>query len=162
MASLQVVLYQPENPYNTGAVARTCALFGADLHLVGPYGFASVDRDVRRASMGYLDQVALVEHCDWSDFVVRTATSPIFAMWDEGTTDLGSVRLDRGTSVVFGQESIGLPAHITSSYPTVRIPMPGIGELRRADHRVHSLNLSVSVGIVLHAAWQSQQRGDSP
>jgi tRNA (cytidine/uridine-2'-O-)-methyltransferase len=149
-----VVLYQPENPYNTGGVARTCALLGARLHLVGPYGFPSLDRDARRASMGYLDEVEVVEHRDWDTYAATVRDHQVLLLWDEGAIDLCAAVFQDEAHLVFGSESVGLPARIAAGYPSARIAMPGVTHARR-DHRDHSLNVSVAVGIALHQATRS-------
>jgi tRNA (cytidine/uridine-2'-O-)-methyltransferase len=158
---LQVVLVEPENPYNTGGIVRTCALLGAALHLVKPYGFASVDGDVRRSSMSYLDVAEVTEHQSWEDFVGSLpVNSRCWAFWDEGTYAYDSIVYEQGDYLVFGRESVGLGETILKELPSVHIPMPGVDGTNRSDHRDHSLNVSVSVGIALtHAmhrieGWQ--------
>jgi tRNA (cytidine/uridine-2'-O-)-methyltransferase len=147
---LQVVLVEPENPYNTGGIVRTCALLGAALHLVKPYGFASVDGDVRRSSMSYLDVVEVAEHESWETFVASLPKdSRCWAFWDEGTYAYDKVDYLQGDYLVFGRESVGLSETILSELPSVYIPMPGVDGTNRSDHRDHSLNVSVSVGIAL-------------
>ena len=151
---VNVVLFQPENPFNTGAAIRTCVLLGAALHLIQPYGFSGLDDDVRRASMSYINAASPVEHRSWSEFLdVITASDPrIFALWDEGTALHTEAVFLSGDFLVFGQESVGLPPDITSRVPTLRIDMPGVVGTARTDHRDHSLNLSVSIGIVVAEA----------
>jgi tRNA (cytidine/uridine-2'-O-)-methyltransferase len=153
---LQVVLVEPENPYNTGGIVRTCALLGAALHLVKPYGFASVDGDVRRSSMSYLDVAEVTEHESWEGFVASLSKdSRCWAFWDEGTYAYDRVEYLPGDFLVFGRESVGLGETILNELPSVHIPMPGVDGTNRPDHRDHSLNVSVSVGIALTHAMHS-------
>lgn len=150
---INVVLYEPENPHNTGAIVRTCALLGAKLHLVKPYGFAGLDGDVRRSSMSYLDVVNVSEYDSWESFA-RVLPSPprLFAFWDEGRCRHDEADYADGDYLLFGRESVGLPDSITAGYPTLTIAMPGIADVARTDHRQHSLNLSVAVGIAVAEA----------
>lgn len=124
----------------------------ATLHLIKPWGFANLDGDVRRSSMSYLDTVDVRSHESYADFVSTLAvTDRLFAMWDEGSVDYRSITFAEGDYVLFGRESDGLPTEILKNVPTLRVPMPGIAKGPRIDTRDHSLNLSVTVGIV--AAW---------
>ena len=150
---LQVVLVEPENPYNTGGIVRTCALMGVALHLVKPYGFASLDSDVRRSSMSYLDVAEVTEHESWESFVASLPpASRCWAFWDEGTYAYNTIDYESGDYLVFGRESVGLGETILNELPSVHIPMIGVDGTNRNDHRDHSLNVSVSVGIaVAHA-----------
>ena len=154
---INVVLYQPENPHNTGAVVRTCALLNARLHLIKPYGFVGIDGDVRRSSMSYLDAVQVVEHDSWDAFAgsLHGTAARLLAFWDEGSVPHDRTVYHDEDYLLFGQESVGLPGAITSTYPSLRIVMPGASASARSDHRVHSLNLSVSVGIAVAAANSS-------
>ena len=163
---LDVVLYRPENPHNTGAVVRTCAVLGVRLHLIGPYGFGapsrSATRDIARAAMSYLDVVDLIEHASWDEYRAHVGQVRRFAFWDEGETRYDEVPYAPGDHLLFGRESDGLPADVLSTHPTLRIPMPGTARGPRPDHRAHSLNLSVSVGIAVAHARHVVERPVAP
>ena len=153
---LNVVLVEPENPYNTGGIVRTCALLGTALHLVKPYGFGSVDGDVRRSSMSYLDVADVTEHESWEAFVGSLpAKSRCWAFWDEGTFAHDRIVYEQGDYLVFGRESVGLGETILNELPSVCILMPGVEGTNRTDHRDHSLNVSVAVGIAITHAQHS-------
>ena len=150
------MLVEPENPYNTGGIVRTCALLGVSLHLVKPYGFASVDGDVRRSSMSYLDVAEVIEHESWEAFVGSLLPgNRCWGFWDEGTYAYDSIEYEQSDYLVFGRESVGLGETILNEIPTVYIPMPGVEGTDRSDHRDHSLNVSVSVGIAVSHALHS-------
>jgi tRNA (cytidine/uridine-2'-O-)-methyltransferase len=72
---LNVVLYQPEIPANTGNVGRTCVLTGARLHLVGPLGFSLDDRAVQRAGLAYWESLDLRRYDDWDAFLERNPSA---------------------------------------------------------------------------------------
>ena len=139
---------------------RTCALLGVQLHLVQPYGFPGLGDDVRRASMSYMDVAPVREHASWVAFLrtVNTSESRVFVFWDEGSTPHDEVTFSEDDYLVFGRESVGLPPEITSSFTSLRISMPGAAGVSRTDHRDHSLNLSVSVGIAVAEA-NRQRKG---
>lgn len=153
MSMLNIVLYQPENPHNTGGVARTCAMLGARLHLIKPYGFGALSRRTRRSSMDYLEDVELTEHEAWNAF--RAGLEPqsrVFAFTDKAESVYSSVNFQREDYLLFGRESDGLPEDILEQFPSLRIPMPGSIHGPRRDHRDHSLNVSVSVAIAAFEA----------
>jgi tRNA (cytidine/uridine-2'-O-)-methyltransferase len=152
-----VVLYQPENPHNTGAIVRTCALLGASLHLIKPYGFAGLDGDVQRSSMSYLGQGPINEYDSWHIFAASLVPGArVFALWDGGEQSFNDIAYRADDYFVFGRESVGLPSEVIDACRTLRIPMPGVhGD--RTDHRDHSLNLSVSVAMTLAVAIHAAQ-----
>ena len=150
---LNVVLYQPENPHNTGGVARTCAMLGASLHLIKPYGFGTLSRRTRRSSMDYLADVELTEHESWDAFQAGLEPqSRVFAFTDKAETVYSSLGFQHEDYLLFGRESDGLPDWILEQFQTLRIPMPGSVHGPRRDHRDHSLNVSVSVAIAAFEA----------
>jgi tRNA (cytidine/uridine-2'-O-)-methyltransferase len=150
---VNVVLYQPENPHNTGGIARSCALFGARLHLIEPLGFPYPSRDLRRSSMDYVMQAAPVLHVSWAAFTAALEESAkLWLFSDAGETSYTDAPFQTNDYLVFGRESDGLPAAILSAYERLSIPMPGAKNGARDDHRFHSLNVSVSVGIALGEA----------
>ena len=150
---LNVVLYQPENPHNTGGVARTCAMLGARLHLIKPYGFGALSRRTRRSSMDYLADVDLIEHASWEAFQSSLNTDArVFALTDRAETVYSSVSFQRSDYLLFGRESDGLPENVLAQFLGLKIPMPGGERGPRRDHRDHSLNVSVSVAIAAFEA----------
>lgn len=150
---LNVALYQPENPHNTGGVARTCAMLGARLHLIKPYGFGALSRRSRRSSMDYVADVELIEHESWEAFQsTLNVDARVFALTDGAETVYSSVSFERGDYLLFGRESDGLPETVLAQFPGLRIPMPGGSRGPRRDHRDHSLNVSVSVAIAAFEA----------
>ena len=150
---LNVVLYQPEIPHNTGAIARTCAMIEAKLHLIRPFGFQLLDKRMKRASMDYLDDTVIVEHASWTAFeesLPEMARVYVLSGW---ASDIYSqIEYRDGDYLVFGRESDGVPPEILNKYHCLKIPMPGAERSPREDHRFHSLNLSVSVGIAAFEA----------
>jgi tRNA (cytidine/uridine-2'-O-)-methyltransferase len=151
---LQVVLVAPQIPPNTGNVARTCAVTGCRLHLVGPLGFSLDDKDLRRAGLDYWADVATEVHAGWPEFEARAlrgqrGAAHLFTA--RATRTLREVAFAPGDFLVFGQEQLGLPPALLSAWPErcVSIPMlPG----RR------SLNLAVAVGVAVYEALRVLSR----
>jgi tRNA (cytidine/uridine-2'-O-)-methyltransferase len=147
---LNIVLYQPEIPQNTGNIGRSVAVLGARLHLIRPFGFRLHDPQFRRAGMDYLDQIELIEHASWNNFRSSLPSSARVIL----TSGAGQMVYSRfeyrtGDYLVFGRESDGLPPELLAAFSSVKIPMPGTGR---------SLNLAVSVGIIaFEAARQISQ-----
>jgi tRNA (cytidine/uridine-2'-O-)-methyltransferase len=100
--------------------------------------------------MSYLGDANVNEYDSWATFRrAQPVTSRMYAFWDEGSQGHDEVPYNDNDYLVFGQESVGLPELVTSLLPTIRIEMPGSRSFARTDHRDHSLNLSVSVGIAV-------------
>jgi tRNA (cytidine/uridine-2'-O-)-methyltransferase len=157
---LNVVIYQPQNPHNTGGIARTCALLNASLHLIGPYGFGPLNRRTQRSSMDYLLDVDLIEHESWQAFQdLLEVDARVFAFTDKAATVYSSASFERGDYLVFGREDTGLPDQILTQFPGLKIPMPGSARGPRRDHREHSLNVSISVAIAAFEAARQITRG---
>lgn len=139
-----VVLYQPEIPHNTGAVGRLCLAAGATLHLVKPLGFSIDDRQLKRAGLDYWKDVEVVV---WDSFEALLARvegegAAVFFLTTKTSNCYWDVELVRGSYLVFGPESRGLPEGVLEEYGEgcLRIPMEG----------TRSLNLATAVGIVLY------------
>lgn len=142
---LHVVLHQPEIPYNTGSVGRTCVAVGAKLWLVRPLGFRIDDYHLRRAGMDYWHRLEweAVDHWD-----TLAAAVPVERAWLFTKTASRSYlepTFREGDVLVFGSESQGLPRSLLAQYPeqALRIPI-------RDD--VRSLNLSNSVAVAAYEA----------
>jgi tRNA (cytidine/uridine-2'-O-)-methyltransferase len=130
---LQVVLFQPEIPPNTGNVIRLCANTGATLHLVEPLGFRLDARSVRRAGLDYRELADVRVHASFDDCLARLAADrpaalPCwYALTTRGEVAYTSARFAAGDVVVFGPETRGLPASVLTACPAgrrLRIPMP--------------------------------------
>ncbi len=146
---LDIVLYEPEIPPNTGNIIRLCANTGFRLHLIEPLGFDWDDKRLRRAGLDYSEFADVKRHADWQAFNADIGTRQrVFAVSTKGTTNYSEVGYQADDVLLFGPETRGLPASILDASPTeqcIRIPM-------RANSR--SLNLSNSVAVVAYEAWR--------
>jgi tRNA (cytidine/uridine-2'-O-)-methyltransferase len=150
---LKVVLYRPLNPHNSGAIARTCAMLGAELHLVKPLGFELPNKDLRRASMDYIDDTTVRVHESWQAFTSTLESDVGVWLFTDGAQDeYTNVRYGPDDYLVFGRENDGIPQEILREHRTLSIPMRGARGQPRTDHRFHSLNVSVSAAIGLSEA----------
>jgi tRNA (cytidine/uridine-2'-O-)-methyltransferase len=154
----RVVLFQPQIPPNTGNVARTCAATGTELHLVEPLGFEISDRTLKRAGLDYWPWVALQRHADWAGFLDfrRRRGGRLLALSRHASSSYLDGAFQGDDWLLFGRESDGLPPEVLASCDgSLTIPMPCSSD--RPEGGVRSLNLSVSVGIVLFEALRQLQ-----
>ena len=145
---LDVVLYEPEIPPNTGNLIRLCANSGFRLHLIEPLGFVLDDKRLRRAGLDYHEWASVRVHRNWPAFIAAVAPTRVFAVSTRGCTGYHEPRYRPGDVLLFGPETRGLPQTLLDALPPVqrlRIPM-------LADSR--SLNLSNACAILVFEAWR--------
>lgn len=145
---LNIVLFEPEIPPNTGNIIRLCANTGFQLHLIEPLGFAWDDKRLRRAGLDYHEFTAIQKHAGYEAFLRAEQPARLFALTTKGTPAHSAVSYQTGDYLLFGPESRGLPAGILDALPPehkIRIPM-------RAESR--SMNLSNAVSVVVYEAWR--------
>lgn len=143
---LQVVLYHPEIPQNTGNIARTCAATHTPLHLVEPLGFRLSDRYLKRAGLDYWPRVALTVHARFEDLCQVLGPVRMIYLSAHASRPYYTFPFLPGDCLVFGSESSGLPRELFASEPDRILKIP----IDRS--RVRSLNLATSVGVVLFEA----------
>jgi tRNA (cytidine/uridine-2'-O-)-methyltransferase len=145
---IEVVLYQPEIPPNTGNVIRLAANTGARLHLVQPLGFSLEDKQLKRAGLDYSELAQVVSHRDWPACKAAFAGRRVFAVSTRGTRSYADVRYAADDVFLFGPETAGLPQAVLEEFePQMRLRLP-----MRAGNR--SLNLSNAVAVVVYEAWR--------
>lgn len=152
---LHIVLYQPEIPYNAGAVGRTCVALGAKLWLVRPLGFRIEDRHMRRAGLDYWPHLVWEIVDDWEHLQSWLPEPAPWLFSKTAALSYTEVAYQRGDVLVFGSESAGLPRTLLEAHPERALRIPIRSETR-------SLNLSVSVGIVAFEArrqWEAASEG---
>jgi len=145
--SLNIVLYEPDIPFDTGNVGRTCVATNSTLHLVGRLGFSIDAAQVKRAGLDYWEKVKLVRHADWEAFLKSVPPeAPLFFFSKKAITNYWSAEYVPGSYLIFGCETKGLPDSIMSRYAAslYRIPIE--------PDSVRSLNLSVAAGVVTYEA----------
>ena len=145
---LNVVLFQPEIPPNTGNIIRLCANTGARLHLVRPLGFRLDARAVRRAGLDYRELAEVHEHASLQACLESLGRPRWFAFTTRGTRRHDEVGYGAGDALVFGPETRGLPDDVLALCPPercLRIPMLA---------GARSLNLSNAVAVAVYEAWR--------
>ena len=124
-----IVLYAPEIPANTGNIGRTCVVTGARLHLVEPLGFSLDDKTVRRAGLGYWQNLDVTTYAGWEDFLERNGLSPVderlHLLTKKARRTYAQSTYRDGDYLVFGSESSGIPEPLLAAAPErcERIPM---------------------------------------
>jgi len=142
---MNIVLYQPEIPHNTGAIGRTCLVTNSSLHLIRPYGFHLDEKSRKRAGLDYWDKIRVYEYDDFQDFLDKNINLNMYFIETMGNKLYSEAVFNENDYLIFGSETKGLPQKLINEYIEHVIKIPMIGEAR-------SLNLSVSVGIVLYEA----------
>ncbi len=151
MYNLNIVLVEPQIPQNTGNISRTCAVTGAKLHLIKPFGFEITDKQLKRAGLDYWDKLDISYYDNMDDFFIRNS-GDFFYFTTKGENVYSSIEYPDNAYIIFGREDKGLPETLLyhNREKCVRIPMRP--ELR-------SLNLSNSVAI---AAYEILRQWDFP
>jgi tRNA (cytidine/uridine-2'-O-)-methyltransferase len=141
---MRVVLVEPEIPWNTGNIGRTCVAAGAELHLVGRLGFTISERRIKRAGMDYWPKLKLTVHGTWEAFLASLPPGAVLRGFaPAGTASLWDVPFEDGDYLLFGSESKGLTAAALAACGPRLYRIPMVPETR-------SLNLSSSAAIVLY------------
>ncbi len=142
---LHVVLYQPEIPYNTGSVGRTCLALGAKLWLVRPLGFRVDDYYLRRAGLDYWQHLAWEVVDDWRALTEQLPVDRHWCFTKHARRSYLDAEYLEGDALVFGRESSGLPEAIRNRAPERNLAIPTRPEVR-------SLNLSNAVAVAGYEA----------
>ncbi len=140
--TINIVLHEPEIPQNTGNISRTCAVTGARLHMIRPFGFEITDKHLKRAGLDYWDKLDVSYYDSFEDFLDKNPGAVLYLFTAKGTHSYTDIEYPDNAYLLFGKESVGLPDDILSSYPdsTVRIPMlPTL--------RCHNLSNSVAIAV---------------
>jgi tRNA (cytidine/uridine-2'-O-)-methyltransferase len=145
---INIVLFQPEIPPNTGNVIRLAANTGARLHLVEPLGFTLEDRKLRRAGLDYHEYSDVIVHRNWAALLEMVGSARIFGFSTKAVRPYSDVTYGLDDYLLFGPETRGLPSDIRAQLPAdrlLRIPMLPASR---------SLNLSNAVALVVYEAWR--------
>ncbi len=150
MAKLNIVLYEPEIPFNTGAIGRTCVATGTRLHLIEPLGFRLNEKEIKRAGMDYWNELDVTRYVNYEDFLEKNPNAKIYMATTKGKHVYSDVHYENDCYIMFGKESAGIPEEILAHHKEqcIRIPM---------QSEIRSLNLSNSVAVVLYEALRQNQ-----
>lgn len=145
MSKLNIVLFEPEIPSNTGNIGRTCVATGTRLHLIEPLGFRLNEKAIQRAGMDYWNDLDVTTYLNYEDFLAKNPGAKIYMATTKARQIYAEVQYEEDCYIMFGKESAGIPEEILVQHPdtAIRIPM---------NENIRSLNLANSVAIVLYEA----------
>ncbi|MBR2045595.1 MAG: tRNA (cytidine(34)-2'-O)-methyltransferase [Agathobacter sp.] len=143
--ALNIVLYEPEIPANTGNIGRSCVATNTRLHLIEPLGFSLEEKQLKRAGMDYWKDLDVTTYVNWQDFCEKNPDAKIYYATTKAHHVYSEVSYEPDCYIMFGKESAGIPEEILKDHPDTCVRIPMVGETR-------SLNLSNSVAIVLYEA----------
>jgi len=143
MTHINIVLYEPEIPQNTGNIARLCACTGSSLYLVGKLGFSLSSKYTKRAGMDYWESVDLHKINSMEELFEANPDANFYYLTTKTKRKYTEIEFKDGDFIVFGPESRGLPSEYVTSETALTIPM---------KEGQRSLNLSNSVAIVTYEA----------
>ncbi len=147
---LNIVLFEPEIPANTGNIGRTCVATGTRLHLIEPLGFRLDEKSLKRAGMDYWKDLDVTTYIDFSDFMEKNPGAKIYMATTKAPNVYTEVSYEPDCYIMFGKESAGIPEEILVHHKEDSIRIPMVGDIR-------SLNLGNSVAIVLYEALRQNQ-----
>ena len=145
---INIVLFEPEIPPNTGNIIRLAANTGSQLHLIKPFGFKLEDKKMRRAGLDYHEYAGISVYRDWSEFTAQHSSERLFGISTRGSRLYSEVQYEDGDFLVFGPETRGLPDALRNDLgqeQILRIPM-------LPDSR--SLNLANATAVIVYEAWR--------
>ncbi len=143
MKKLNIVLYSPEIPQNTGNISRTAAVTGAALHIIYPIGFEISDRTLKRAGLDYWDKLDVFYYENYEDFIVKNPNAEMYFFSSKAKKNYAEINYPDNAYLVFGCETHGLPEELVKKNMdrAVRIPM---------RKTLRCLNLSNAVAIAVY------------
>ncbi len=147
---MNIVLFQPEIPANTGNIGRTCVATDTRLHLIEPLGFRLNEKEIKRAGMDYWEHLDVTRYVNFEEFLEKNPNAKIWMATTKAKHVYTDVSYGPDDFIMFGKESAGIPEEILveNEETCIRIPML---------EKIRSLNLSNSVAIVLYEALRQNQ-----
>ena len=142
---MNIVVYEPEMPMNTGNIGRSCVATKTKLHLIEPLGFRLSDREIKRAGLDYWPHLDVTVYSDYRDFLDRNPGAKIYMATTKAPNVYSDVKYEPDCYIMFGPESRGIPEEILVENQETCVRIPMWGETR-------SLNLSNSVAVILYEA----------
>ncbi len=143
--SVNIVLFEPEIPPNTGNIARTCAVAGCNLHLIEPLGFSIDEKAVKRAGLDYWNAVNIEVHASFDAFYEKYGNKALYFCSTKGEKVYSDVEYEDECYLIFGRESSGLPKEFYERFKSqlIKIPLMNLDSAR-------SLNLSNAAAIITY------------
>jgi len=150
---LEVALFEPRIPQNTGNIARSCAAFNLPLNLIEPLGFKLEDKYLKRAGLDYWPLVTVNRYCNFDNFLSSKPKKRLISFSKKNGIYLKDFKFHYDDVLLFGREDSGLPdSIINKSDFLISIFMPNLQTGNNDKKGVRSLNLSVACGIAIYEA----------
>ena len=150
---MEIALFEPRIPQNTGNIARTCAAFNIPLNLIEPLGFTIEDKYLKRAGLDYWPLVTVNKYGDFDKFLDSKPTKRIISFSKKNGIYLQDFKFQEDDVLLFGREDSGLPDWIIDKSDfLISIYMPNLQKGNKDQKGVRSLNLSVACGIAIYEA----------
>jgi len=150
---LEISLFEPRIPQNTGSIARTCAAFDLTLNLIEPLGFQLEDKYLKRAGLDYWPLVKLKNYPNFNKFKESKINKRIIGFSKKDGIFLNDFRFLEDDILLFGREDTGLPNNVIKECDSlISIFMPNVALTKNDKKGVRSLNLSVACGIAIYEA----------
>ncbi len=150
---MEVSLFEPRIPQNTGNIARTCAAFNCSLNLIEPLGFKLEDKYLKRAGLDYWPLITLNKYENYERFKQSKLNKRIISFSKKNGLYLRDFKFQKNDILLFGREDTGLPENIIKKTDAlISIFMPNLEIPNNAQRGVRSLNLAVSCGIAVYEA----------
>ena len=149
---INIILYRPEKPQNTGNIMRTCVAIHATLHIIGPITFSIDSKDLKRVVMDYIDDLKMFFYPTFEDFEKKYKDQEIFYITRYSKKVYSEFNFSNPAKdyfVMFGRESTGIPHDILLAHPEHLLRLPMVPEAR-------SLNLSNCVAIIAYEILRQQ------
>lgn len=142
---LNIVLFEPEIPANTGNIGRTCVATGTRLHLIEPLGFRLNEKAIKRAGMDYWDELDVTTYINYEEFMEKNPNATIYMATTKAAKVYTEVQYEPDCYIMFGKESAGIPEEILVQNKDACVRIPMMEDIR-------SLNLGNSAAIILYEA----------
>lgn len=157
---MNIVLFEPEIPANTGNIGRTCVATGTRLHLIEPLGFRINEKSIQRAGLDYWDKLDVMIYDNFNDFLKKNPNvlpigesksyNKLYMATTKALNTYTDIKYESDCYIMFGKESAGIPEDILVNNRDNSMRIPMIGDIR-------SLNLANSVAIVLYEALRQNE-----
>ncbi len=150
---MEISLFEPRIPQNTGSIARTCAAFNITLNLIEPFGFKIDDKHLKRAGLDYWHLMSIDKYRNFQELKQTKRKNRLLAFSKKNGVFLHDYKFQEDDVLLFGREDIGLPNEIIGQCDDlISIYMPNKATDLNKNDGVRSLNLSVACGIALYEA----------
>ena len=150
---MEIALFEPRIPQNTGNIARSCAAFNISLNLIEPLGFKLEDKYLKRAGLDYWPLVTVNKFKNFDKFLESKSTKRLISFSKKNGIFLKDFKFEQDDVLLFGREDSGLPDWIIDKSDfLISIFMPNLETETINNKGVRSLNLSVACGIAIYEA----------